>query len=502
GAVAPAAAATHVVAIGNDTGRAEEAELAYAERDAARFVEVMRQVGGVAASDVVLLTGGDVGAVRQALAAVEGRLGGEDVLVVYYSGHADAAGLHLGDETLPYEELKRQVSEAPAAVRVLILDGCRSGGLTRVKGAKAAEGFALSLEDRLDVQGLAVMTSSAAGEDSQESDALEGSFFSHHLMAAMLGAGDADRDGRVTLTEAYAYAYRQTLRASGRTATLQHPTYAYDIRGRGDLVLARLDAGRGLGRLRLAVPGTWLVRDGDEAGPVRLEVTTEEAGVAVVVPAGAYFVQARQRDHLREYQAVVAAAQVTDLAAEPFEQVAYARLVRKGAAPAAQGVVVLGGVEGAALVGQGLMPVAVVGYSLDLPWATLGLRGRFGQAASQPGEPESTLRTAALGLTFERVFDATPWLSLGLGLLGEGLYRDQRFAKTAATTPDRAAFGAALGGLAAVETPLFDGLALRLEGGATTHVLRVAVVDNGAQVGAETTTRTTAFGHLGVSVRF
>ncbi|MCA9526338.1 MAG: hypothetical protein KC549_08600, partial [Myxococcales bacterium] len=420
----------------------------------------------------------------------------------YYSGHADAAGLHLGDETLAYEDLKAQVAAAPAAVRVLILDGCRSGGLTRVKGAKAADSFTLSLEDKLDVQGLAIMTSSAAGEDSQESETLEGSFFSHHLIAALLGAGDADRDARVTLTEAYAYAYRHTLRASGRTAALQHPTYAYDLRGRGDLVMARLDGGRGLGRLRLDVPGTWLVRDGDDEGPVRMEVTTEEAGVPVVVPAGAYFVQVRRRDHLREYQAVVGAAQVTDLAAVPFEQVAYAQLVRKGAAPQVHGVQILGGVEGAALVGQGVTPVAVLGYSLDLPWATLGLRGRFGQSTTRDGDLESTVRSGALGLSFERVFDPLPWLSVAVGLLGEGLYRDQRFAASRATTPDRAAFGAAFGGLAALETPLLEGLALRLEGGATTHLLRVAVLDNGAQVGAETTTRTAAFGHLGVSVRF
>lgn len=50
---------------------------------------------------MVLLQGADVGAVRAALGTVEGRLGADDVLVVYYSGHADAAGLHLGTRRWP-----------------------------------------------------------------------------------------------------------------------------------------------------------------------------------------------------------------------------------------------------------------------------------------------------------------------------------------------------------------------------------------------------------------
>lgn len=498
---------THLVAIGNNSGRGDEVTLQYAERDAARFAEVMRQVGGVAASEVVLLQGADGPAVQAALATVETRLArsatrGQDVLLVYYSGHADAAGLHLGEDLLAYEALRTQVAASPAAVKVLILDGCRSGALTHVKGAHAAETFALNLDDQLAVQGLAVMTSSAAGEDSQESQALLGSFFSHHLLAALLGAGDADQDGRVTLNEAYAYAYRNTLTASGRTATLQHPTYAYDLKGRGDLVLTRLDGGRGLGRLRLGAAGTWLVHDGTESGPLRLEVATEAAAMAVTLPAGAYFVQARQRDHLRAYAVEVWAGQTTDLGTAPYERVAYAQLVRKGGAARAHGLQVMGGVEGSTLVGRGPTARAVVGYSLDLPWAMISMRTRYGQSTQAADGLESTVRTLGLGLAFERVVDLTPWLSASLGVLVEGLHLNQTFADSAATTQDRSAFGATFGALAAVEVPLFDGLAVRLEGGASTYLLKLAVIDNGAQVGAQSASRVAGFGGLGMSMRF
>ena len=42
----------------------------------------------------------------------------------------------------------------------------------------------------------------------------------------------------MTLTEAYAYTYEQTLRSTGRTLDVQHPTYAYDVKGRGEVVLS------------------------------------------------------------------------------------------------------------------------------------------------------------------------------------------------------------------------------------------------------------------------
>lgn len=501
-AASPAVARTHVLALGNDQGRPDEVALRFATRDAELFTHVMRTLGGAQAADVVLLTNGTADEARATLATLRARLAaspGENALVVYYSGHADAHGLHLGESTLPYAELRATVAEAPAAVRVLILDGCRSGGLTRVKGARAAEPFAIDLEDRLSVEGLAVMTSSAAGEDSHESDELQGSFFTHHLLAALIGAGDADRDGRVTLSEAYAYAFRNTLRSSGRTERLQHPTYAYDLKGRGDFVLTRLDQPSAGARLLLADAATYLVRDGGEDGPLRAEVRTEEAGVAVVVAPGSYFVQQRHRDHYREYRFDAAPGQVVDLTRERYRRVAYARLVRKGAVGRSHGLYALGAADGGVLAGRGLTAGAILGYSLDLPWATFGLRGRFGRNTSTDSGLASTLDTLGLGLTFERFVDFRR-ASLAVGLLLEGQHLDQTF--DLARAAEREAWGMAFGGLIALEVPLFDGLALRAEAGPVTHLLQLARVENGAQSGSALGSRFTWHAALGVGVRF
>ena len=53
---------------------------------------------------------------------------------------------------------------SPAAVRLLVVDACRSGTVTRVKGVTAAPSFELRIKDDTDTTGMAILTSSAAGE--------------------------------------------------------------------------------------------------------------------------------------------------------------------------------------------------------------------------------------------------------------------------------------------------------------------------------------------------
>ena len=88
-----------------------------------------------------------------------------------------------------------------------------------------------------------ILTSSASDEDSQESDLIGGSYFSHHLASGLLGGADSSGDGRVTLFEAYAYAYDRTVADTAESAAgAQHPTFSYDLAGNGDLVLTDVAA--------------------------------------------------------------------------------------------------------------------------------------------------------------------------------------------------------------------------------------------------------------------
>ena len=108
-------------------------------------------------------------AVERALITVDDRIraivsqqGNQVVLFVYFSGHADASALHLSTTRLDVSLVEQLVRSSAATFRVLVLDACRSGSLTRVKGGTAAPPFLLRLEDQLDSQGAVFLTSSAS----------------------------------------------------------------------------------------------------------------------------------------------------------------------------------------------------------------------------------------------------------------------------------------------------------------------------------------------------
>jgi hypothetical protein len=111
-AALPRAAAAEVqrfaVLIGNNEGAAGEVALRYAEDDAGKMRDVLRELGGFRPERLLVLAGEDADTVRRALLEVNDEIrgaGGQAVLVVYYSGHADAAALHLGRSRLLLEEL-------------------------------------------------------------------------------------------------------------------------------------------------------------------------------------------------------------------------------------------------------------------------------------------------------------------------------------------------------------------------------------------------------------
>jgi hypothetical protein len=142
-----------------------------------------------------------------------------------------------------------------------------------------------------EVQGTAFVASTAVGEAAQESAALGGSFFTHHLDVALRGAGDADGDGLVTLAEAFRYTAARTLSATAATAHgPQHPTYDFRMAGRGDVVLADLRRAEAHLRIPLDPGALYVLR-----GPRNLvaEVPAGGAEVRLAVPAGPYEIERR-----------------------------------------------------------------------------------------------------------------------------------------------------------------------------------------------------------------
>ncbi len=481
-------AATWVVAIGNNHGNAGEGALLYAERDAQELASVLRQQGGVASERLRILADEDAGAARravldasQAIRAVS-NTGASTALVVFYSGHADASSLHLRGTDLPLDELRAIVQSSAASTRILVVDACRSGTVTRVKGATPAETFDIKLEDRLEGEGSAIVTSSAAGEQSQEADRLRASFFTHHLVNALRGAADQNGDGRVTLGEAYAYTYRETVRSSSATLQVQHPTFAYDLRGRADVVMTTPGAvGRRSGRLRLAKAASYVIAEGSESGPIVAEVATPRDNAILALPAGRYFVQQREAGEYREYTLTLDADRETSLDATPSRTLKYDALVRKGGDPrgAVHGLTLLGAARGAVVAGEAALPGIVIGYGVD--FSSLSLSLRLGAATTtmlskDPGISARRNELAASAL-LQRFVDLRA-VTLGVGAFAGVLQSLQTFDAPGRSAGTRSAVGAQLGAVLIGERKLYEGLSLRLEAGPMTVILpRARIVD-------------------------
>lgn len=489
----PAFAETHLVAIGNNEGLPSEQALHHAERDATAFASVLVELGRVQPEHHLEVLGKDATTVRRILLKTNAHLRGaqaegarDQILLVYYSGHADASGLHLGSTQLSYEELKAIVESSPAKVRILIIDSCSSGGITRLKGGRPAAPFNVGLDDRLEAEGMAIITSSSDSEDSQESDLLGGSFFTHHLVTALRGAGDSDRDTRVTMTEAYAYAYQQTVRSSGTTTQLQHPTYLYDLKGQGGVPLTFLGADRGRSAvLVLPEPGRYLVFAGDPSGAAFAEVVVADGGAELVVPPARYTIQRRDVDSYRRYQLELPSAGKIDLSKQPYDELKYARLLRKGGG--GRGVVHnlrLGGItNGPFLDGQRWGGGVLGSYSAELSWLSLGVGLRWGQSGLDSTAPELTIHQhqLALRLSGEHFFDLEA-LSIGAGVLIEGGPILQRF-EARAPIPTRTTWGLGFGISLALERELFEPWFVRLDGGPLTQLFRVADIEAGSAQG-------------------
>lgn len=481
-AILPAAAAgqaeRYAVIAGNDVGQPPDVPLRWAEADATRVASVLQEVGGVRPENLVVLSGLEAAALRRALIAVNERIrtaGHKAVLFVYYSGHADAEALHLGPTSLAVSELEQLVRGSAASFRLLVLDACRSGALTRVKGGTTIPPFEVRASERIPGEGAVFLTSSSASEDSQESDELKGSFFTHALVSGLLGAADADGDGQVTLDEAYRHAYEMTVRGSSRAlGGLQHPTFQYDVRGYGDVVLATL-SGNVRTRAWLELPAglTWLVFQGSAEGPVVGEIGKADRVRRLSVRPGSYFVRGLGSDALLEGRQPAAAGAVVAVDPSRLARTAYARLVRKGMGDArAAASVEVEGRTRLPLVTEG-NPCSGTAAGAAVALRALTLQARLGFCRSS--FPGSGLRTTADAYDLEvgaaHVWDL-PVASMEVGLTVGGAVLHQRF-RTAGLAPPRTTAALQLAPTAAISRDVGRRAYLFLSAAATTYVFRV-----------------------------
>jgi len=289
------------LSVGNSEGGSGTRPLRYAERDAKRIHDILVRMGGVRPDDARLLLGAEAGDVRRAMAELSdaaSRAGGPTLLLVYYSGHAKDGELRLGSTRMPVSEIRASLTDARADVRIGFFDSCQSGAITRTKGLRQAPALDVQKLAQRGPKGLVLIASSAADEDSQESDEINASFFTHYLATGLLGDADASGDGKVTLAEAYAYAYGRTLGATASTrAGAQHPVYQFDLGGAGDVVLTEFAPASGGLLFGPPLEGLFVVLDGTRRAVAEI---AKAAGIArrIALGAGKYLVKKRLDDAL------------------------------------------------------------------------------------------------------------------------------------------------------------------------------------------------------------
>ncbi len=326
------------VVLGNNEGAPGDRPLYFAEVDAKKMHGVLTELGGVSLMNTRTLLGkgrSDVlralGEIRAPIAAARAN-GTETVLYFFYSGHADDAQLHLGRSGgLAWTELEELLERSGADVRVAFVDACQSGTITRRKGGTPAPSFVFDLKERLDSRGSVIITSSAGDESSQESNEIGGSYFTHFLASGLAGTADDDGDGRVTLSETYRYVYHETiLRTSSTRAGTQHPTYEWDLSGKGDVVITELGR-QGTGTLFLpgSNGGTFAVFDVDRRMFVA-EVAVAGSDRKVALRPGRYLVQERLPTHMAVAAVAVAAGGLVRVDPWQFADGEYEDDVAKG----------------------------------------------------------------------------------------------------------------------------------------------------------------------------
>jgi uncharacterized caspase-like protein len=319
---------------GANSGGAERAPLRFAVTDARDVADVLVELGGVAATDVSMLENPDAATLAGTIAGFAPRMQGDDgarvEFVFYYSGHSDEEGLLLGNERVGYRDLKAQVDALPADVRIIVLDSCSSGALTRLKGGQRRAPFLIDASTK--VTGHAFLTSASEDEAAQESDRIGGSFFTHYLVSGLRGAADTTADGKVTLSEAYQYAFHETLQRTEQSAAgPQHAAYDIRLVGTGDLVMT--DLRQGVADLELAADlrGRIFVRR--PGGALVAEVRkVDDRPTRLSVPPGPY--EVRLEDGHGVWGATVALTHGDTRAVERqhFTKLALEPTVSRGAA--------------------------------------------------------------------------------------------------------------------------------------------------------------------------
>ena len=284
----------YAIYVASDDGGPGLERLRYARSDAKRLASTMGEIGGISARNTIMLvdpTKDDIQNAFDTLTDTIRKNAGHarrTEFLFYYSGHSDEKALKLGNETYDYGKLKSDLGRVPSDVHVVMLDSCFSGNFVRAKGGSRQKPFLM--DDSTIVQGHAYLSSSSEREESQESDAIQASYFTQALVTGLRGAADTSGDGKVSLNELYHYAFNETLaKTESSSVGPQHPSYNITLVGSGDLVLTDISEAESVLVIPSSFEGNFFIRtpDGILVSEINKIKGTE---ISLALPANNYTV--------------------------------------------------------------------------------------------------------------------------------------------------------------------------------------------------------------------
>jgi hypothetical protein len=465
---ATAATVRLLVAIGANVGDPDDAVLSFADDDAERVRQLFVELGGVRADRAYLVVEQPAPVVRQKLAEVAGRIaelraaGDDVVLILYASAHAKGGVLHLAGTHLPLSELRDTARQTGARLSVLLVDACESGTLARRKGGTAGPEFSVSLE-QLPLHGQVIISSSGPGESSEEWDSLKGSLFTHHLLTGLRGDADLEGDGQVSLGEAYGYAYRRTV--AGAAGAGQHPAYAWELTGTGELILTEPKVARSALVFPAGLSGRYVVASQPRPDVVAEVDKAPGRPLRLAVPPGRYLLRKRAGASTGLLELELPYGGERQVREEELVWRRYTEVAFKGSFVELRGsaLLALARLESAPVSGTGTRLSAGLGYRHSWgPWWALGTVG-FSRAGYPGVGLEVSERTLGAGMAGGyRWLDwaLVPHVGLGLELTGleQRLRRDreEEIQETFGVPPlpPRRVLGVALGPIVGLEVPL------------------------------------------------
>ena len=230
-------------------------KLKYAVNDAEAFYRLLVEDNRIPRENVTLLTNEQATLVnlRSTLGTrIKNAARENDMVIIFFAGHGaterdsaspDGDGLEkyllpvdtdpadLYTTAMPMVEVARILNRIRSERIVFIADACysgASGGRTvNVSGMRANIGDGY-LERVVGGRGKVIITASSANEVSVEKDELQHGVFTYYLIDGLKGRADLDRDGMVTVDEAYRYVYEQVPQATGQE---QHPVKKGSVEG-------------------------------------------------------------------------------------------------------------------------------------------------------------------------------------------------------------------------------------------------------------------------------